>query len=152
MPAVDLRCTRAASYRSRVVSLRMALQSGTDRAGPALGIGTNGPVEALAVFDNGSGPALYAGGSFTTAGGAAGNHIAKWNGSSWSALGSGMSGMNSSVWALTVFNDGSGPALYAGGYFGTAGGVAANDIAQWNGSSWFALGSGMGVGNTTSWL
>ena len=33
--------------------------------------------------------------------------------------------------------------LYAGGEFTTAGGNAANDIAQWNGSSWSALGSGM---------
>jgi len=46
-------------------------------------------VRALAVFDDGSGPALYAGGDFTTAGGVAANRIAKWNGSSWSQLGSG---------------------------------------------------------------
>ena len=38
----------------------------------------------------------------------------------------------------------SGSALYAGGYFTTAGGTSANYIAQWNGSSWSALGSGMG--------
>jgi hypothetical protein len=37
----------------------------------------------------------------------------------------------------------SGSTLYAGGYFTTAGGTNANDIAQWNGSSWSALGSGM---------
>jgi hypothetical protein len=33
--------------------------------------------------------------------------------------------------ALTVFDDGSGPALVAGGQFTTAGGVPANRIAQW---------------------
>ena len=93
------------------------------------------------MFDDGSGPALYAGGEFTSAGGVAANYIAKWNGSSWSALGSGMNGI---VYALTVFDDGSGPALYAGGVFTIAGGVAANHIAKWNGSSWSALGSGMG--------
>jgi hypothetical protein len=43
-------------------------------------------VSALAV----SGSTLYAGGEFTTAGGSAANNIAQWNGSSWSALGSGM--------------------------------------------------------------
>ena len=48
----------------------------------------NDSVYALAV----SGSDLYAGGEFTTAGGSAANYIAKWNGSSWSALGSGMNG------------------------------------------------------------
>lgn len=37
--------------------------------------------------------------------------------------------------ALTVFRVGSGPRLYAGGDFTTAGGVAAS-IARWDGSSW----------------
>src|SRR5262245_61769546 len=109
----------------------------------ALGSGMNGLVCALTVFDDGGGPALYAGGEFTTAGGAAANRIAKWNGSSWSALGSGVGGLGSSVSALTVFDDGGGPALYAGGGFTTAGGGAANCIAKWNGSSWSALGSGL---------
>ena len=93
------------------------------------------------MFDDGGGPALYAGGNFTTAGGVAANRIAKWDGSSWSALGSGTE--RRSVYALTVFDDGGGPALYAGGDFTTAGGVAANRIAKWDGSSWAALGSGM---------
>jgi hypothetical protein len=89
-------------------------------------------VNALAV----SGSTLYAGSEFTTAGGVAANYIAQWNGSTWSALGS---GMNSYVFALAV----SGSTLYAGGFFTTAGGDAANYIAQWNGSGWSALGSGV---------
>jgi hypothetical protein len=104
----------------------------------------NGTVYALTVFDDGSGPALYAGGWFTTAGGVTANRIARWDGASWSALSSGMNyASNFGVTALTVFDDGSGPALYAGGDFETAGGVAANSIARWDGSSWSALGSGM---------
>jgi hypothetical protein len=92
----------------------------------------NTEVVPLAVL----GGTLYAGGLFTTAGGNAANGIAQWNGSSWSALGS---GMNNSVLALAV----SGGTLYAGGNFTTAGGNAANYIAQWNGSSWSPLGSGL---------
>ena len=84
-----------------------------------------------------SGTNLYAGGYFTTAGGVPANNIAKWNGSAWSALGSGYE--RRSVRALAV----SGTNLYAGGYFTTAGGVPANYIAKWNGSAWSALGSGM---------
>jgi hypothetical protein len=75
-----------------------------------------------------------------SAGGVAANRIARWNGSAWSALGS---GMNEGVEVLVVHDDGSGPALYAGGNFTNAGGVAASRIAKWNGSSWTAVGSGM---------
>ncbi len=99
-------------------------------------------VHALTVFDDGGGAALYAGGDFTSAGGVSANRIAKWNGSSWAALGSGLD-MNGTVWALTVFDDGGGPALYVGGFFNSVGGVPANHIARWDGSSWAALGSGM---------
>src|SRR5262245_42638031 len=103
--------------------------------------GTNGGVRAFAEFDDGSGPALYVGGSFTSAGRVVANRIAKWDGERWSALGSGMNPgyANRTVSALAVFDDGSGPALFAGGQFTTAGGVAANHIAKWDGSSWAAL-------------
>ena len=50
------------------------------------------------------------------------------------------SGMNNWVHALTRLPNGD---LVAGGQFGTAGGVSANYIARWNGTSWSALSSGM---------
>ncbi len=80
---------------------------------------------------------LYAGGGFTTAGEVSADYIAKWDGTSWSALGS---GMNDWVSALTCDSAGN---LYAGGWFTTAGGVPADYIAKWNGTSWAALGSGV---------
>lgn len=79
---------------------------------------------------------LYAGGYFTNAGGLSANFVARWNGSNWSALGSGVGYV---VQALVV----SGDNLYAGGHFTTAGGLLANYVARWNGASWSALGSGM---------
>jgi hypothetical protein len=87
--------------------------------------GANGTVHA-AVRD-GSGN-LYIGGESTIAGNTIANYVAQWNGSSWSALGS---GMNNGVVALAV----SGGTLYAGAFFTTTGGSAANYIAQWNGGA-----------------
>jgi hypothetical protein len=114
----------------------------------ALSSGMNGPVHALAVFDDGSGagPALYAGGDFTMAGGQAANRIARWDGIGWSAVSSGTS---AAVYALTVFDDGSGagPALYAGGKFSTAGGQSAMRLAKWDGQSWSAVGGGIASGD-----
>ena len=72
----------------------------------------NNPVRAL-VFDRAG--MLCAGGDFTVAGGVGASRVAKWNGSSWSALGSGIS--NGSVFALTFDNAGN---LYVGGAFSLA--------------------------------
>ena len=109
-----------------------------------LGSGTNGGVFSLAGFDDGSGPALYAGGSFTTAGGEIANFVAKWNGSNWRGLSGGVANPFSPlVFALAAFDDGGGEALYVGGSFQTAGGVVARQIAKWDGSRWSPLHSGM---------
>lgn len=98
--------------------------------------GTDGSVKAAAVDESGD---LYIGGSFTLVGDVFATNIAKWNGSNWSALGS---GVNNSVNALAV----SGSDLYAGGYFTTAGGITAKSIAKWDGSAWSSLDSGLMVG------
>ncbi len=102
-----------------------------------LGTGTNSDVLALCAFDEGSGPRLFACGAFGTAGGAPASRIARWDGSSWSALGAGLGG--GTAQALAVYDDGSGPRLYAGGGFSSAGGATANHIASWNGATWAPL-------------
>lgn len=93
--------------------------------------GTWGSVRAMTVF----GSDLVVAGSFTMAGAVSGtSYIARWNGSAWSALGT---GMNDAVNALTVI----GTDLYAGGAFTTAGGSPAVRVAKWNGSAWSAVGT-----------
>lgn len=98
------------------------------------------PVRALCVHDEGAGSMLFAGGYFTTSGGAPSNSVARWDGANWSALGSGITGY---VNALASYDDGTGPALFAAGFFDFAGGVQAHHIAKWDGVSWSALGTGL---------
>jgi hypothetical protein len=105
----------------------------------SLGGGVNGPVDGLAVFDDGTGAALYVGGSFSSAGGAAATNIARWDGASWSPLGPGLSGPGSIVQVLAVFDDGTGPALVAGGLFATSAATVVKNVARWNGQTWSAL-------------
>ena len=115
--------------------------------GPA-GIGTeNGLVLAFAVLDDGSGPALYTGGTFDTAGGITVNYVARWDGTTWSALTApGGTGVDSGVGALAVFDDGSGDRLFAGGGFTHAGGLRVNHIARWDGQDWSPLAGPFGTG------
>lgn len=85
---------------------------------------------------------LYVGGAFVTAGGALANNVACWDEltQTWTPLGSGTDGW---VLALEVYDNGSGPALYVGGDFETAGGVPARGLARWNDTTqtWSPAGS-----------
>ena len=84
-----------------------------------------------------SGSDVYAGGTFTSAGGNPANYVAKWNGSTWSPLGSGVSAVSFASYQVPVSSLAvSGSDVYAGGAFTTAGEVPANRIAKWNGSNW----------------
>jgi hypothetical protein len=69
---------------------------------------------------------LYAGGTFTNAGGVPASCIARWNGNNWSGLGSGLGGSSPSVFALLI----SGSDLHAAGSFTTAGGQVAAFLAR----------------------
>jgi hypothetical protein len=94
----------------------------------------NGTVNALVVLANGD---LVAGGDFLFAGSVYASRVARWNGVSWSSLGS---GMNARVRALAMLPNGD---VVAGGEFGAAGGVTAPRIARWDGNSWSSLGFGI---------
>lgn len=79
-------------------------------------------------------------GPFAFPGGLSVNFLARWNGTSWSALGSGLGGFGGL--ASTIVRRGS-DQLIALGQFNTAGGESTQNIAMWNGSSWSPLGAGI---------
>jgi outer membrane protein OmpA-like peptidoglycan-associated protein len=93
---------------------------------------------------------LYAGGSFTNAAGIAeADYIAKWDGTSWSALGS--SGSADGALAHGPESDGASGVfdiafdsvgnLFVTGKFVTSGG--ASHLAKWDGSGWSSVGTGL---------
>jgi hypothetical protein len=59
----------------------------------------------------------------------------------WDTLGSGVNGSNASVGVL--YGDSAAQKLYVGGYFSSVGGIAANRVASWDGTSWDSLGPGV---------
>ena len=125
-------------------------QNGTGTNGAINPLGFGDVVSAMAV----SGGDLYVGGAFLdTAGLAKADYVARWNGSTWSALGDDLNGtgtgtdgaLNGSVHALAV----SGTDLYVGGFFIDAAGLAKADfVAKWNGSAWSALGDNLNGSGT----
>ena len=121
----------------------------------ALGSGVFGAfnpyVAAMIVFDDGSGPALYASGRFDGIG-VPSPQIARWDGSNWSRVGGGLTPTSPihPVEAMTIFDDGSGPALYVAGHaFSTVSGGPYN-VAKWDGQSWTGVGQQIGAGRLSS--
>ncbi len=108
-------------------------------------VGVDGDVYALAVMGN----YVYVGGLFDGAAttGSCGTlnvpapGLARWHtgSGSWSDVGGSMGSLFPVVDALAAIS----PTLYVGGYFDKAGSASVANIAQWNGSSWSGLGSGL---------
>ncbi len=121
-----------------ILSPHIASWDGTSWS--TVGLGTDDDVEALGVFDDGTGEVLIAGGEFNTAGGAPADYIASWDGTTWAPLGL---GTDDEVETLAVFDDGAGAALFVGGDFLMAGGAPAAYIAKWDGTAWSPLGVGL---------
>lgn len=138
--------TRAAN----VVASNIARKNGGKWS--ALGLGTDGPVYAMACFEGkgaiASTPGLVVGGGFAAAGGSPASRVALWNGAAWSALGP---GVNGNVYAAAVYDDdGPGPdqpTLYIGGDFTLSGATAVSRIARWDGANWVPVGLGIGNGS-----
>jgi hypothetical protein len=101
-----------------------------------LGVGyINGDLAGVFALAKDSGD-LYVGGDFDYAGSMEASHIARWDGSKWYALGS---GINNRVYAIAVSSD----YVYAGGIFNLAGGLSVSSLARWNKNTnlWSALGN-----------
>ena len=101
---------------------------------------------------------VYAAGTFTSAAGVANTrNIAKWNGTAWTAVGTGVTtaGPNGALGGLYAValdpgaNAGltSDDVIYVGGEVAGVGGVAVNRVAKWDGAAWQSLG---GVGATSN--
>lgn len=102
------------------------------------GLSANNMVWSLYVYND----ELYAGGLFTSIGGINANGIAKYNGSSWSAVGNISFGYNYGINAIIDYNG----ELYIGGSFGPAPGVPVN-ILRWTGTQWDSVGAGIQTGH-----
>jgi hypothetical protein len=101
---------------------------------PTIGApGANNDVLAFGTFDEGAGPRLFADGDFTQIGGVSAAHIARWDGTNWTAVGTGFDGP---VYAIAVYDDGSGSGawLYASGFFTSS--PASHLLQRWNGNMW----------------
>ncbi|MBI5364918.1 MAG: hypothetical protein HZA53_17200 [Planctomycetes bacterium] len=99
------------------------------------------PATTFAQASLGAGRRLVVGGAFTSAGGVHAPRVAVLENGAWRALGGGNGVSGEGLECFHVFDDGSGPALYAGGSIHGAGGVAANNVARWNGTSWTSVGA-----------
>lgn len=107
-----------------------------------MGDGFSAKVTCFAEFDAGNGKELYAGGYFEKSGTLTVNGIARWDGTNWQPVGTGLLNPLGGSWgvvdAMAVYDDGTGPALFVGGTFTTAGGVPAAHLAKWDGTQWSA--------------
>ncbi len=129
--------------RDDVPGNALMMWDGNEWSNPGGGFQSGADIRDI-VFDEDNN--MYVTGRFTVAlngdgTSASTRHIAKWNGETWEELDDGFN--NGS---LTVYGDAlimRDTMLYAAGYFNTAGGVAANRLARWDGNSWSPVGSGV---------
>ncbi|MDB5282321.1 MAG: hypothetical protein JWO06_1396 [Bacteroidota bacterium] len=106
-------------------------------------LGTNGSyyIEAMCTDPSGN---LYAAGHFKDGNGY--EFVSKWNGTTWTELGTGTNALNANDYIWTICSDPAGN-IYAGGSFTDSAGLFAY-VAKWDGTHWVNLGSGQNTGAT----
>jgi Domain of unknown function (DUF5122) beta-propeller len=90
--------------------------------------GTNGSIDAMVRLPNGD---IVVGGLFTQAGGAAANNVARWDGSSWHAMGEGVVG---EAWHLRIRPNGNVLAMTPGQWVSSS--QFAVRLYEWDGTAW----------------
>jgi trimeric autotransporter adhesin len=120
---------------SRSSGLWYPLGSGIDGVGSL--------VRAMAIDGLGN---LYVGGILPGAGGVASRGVVRWDGTRWTSMAGGVSGISPYVFALAHDNG----TIYVGGAFDSAGAIASPRIARWSTSSgsWSDVAGGI-RGDTT---
>lgn len=134
--------TAAPATPMRVVNSVAEFRDGQWRSwgsADGLAMGANWIINASAHYQG----QLYVGGHFTAIGGIAANHLARWDGQRWHAVGqAGGNGVDGPVHALQATPDG----LYVGGAFlhVDVGGAhtSARRITRWDGARWHQVGDG----------
>jgi hypothetical protein len=108
--------------------------------GQGVTYGENGHGFGITLAHGSSGE--YLGGWFNQAGSVQTNGIARWDGTAWHSMGSGVAGGSSptgpTVQAIAVNKT----QIFIGGDFSSVNGVVASDIAVYSGSKWHAVGGG----------
>ena len=105
--------------------------------------GFDGTVNKLLTFNDGNSDRLYAVGTFQIAGGEAALRVARFDGTRWTALGS---GFDNEVASIVVFNG----QICVGGAFLNSGATPIKRVARWNGSDWVSFGAGFDNGSVKS--
>lgn len=134
----DLIACGAFDHVGQVAAVGLAAWNGVQWR--SLGTGWDGAVQALHTLPNGN---LVAGGEFTQAGAVPARGLAVWDGA-WAPLGAGVSRTNGTARVTSLATQANGE-LVVGGEFTHVGGLPANNVARWNGTSWSTFGSGVGA-------
>lgn len=146
-PNGDLIAAGEFTLAGGVAATGIARWNGTTWSSLGSGLTKNGGADpgsgfALEVLPNGD---IVVGGGFTAAGGAPAENVARWNGTTWSGLASGIATTAASLVAVHELTSLPNGDLLAGGVFTQAGGQPANGIARWDGGTWSAFGAGVAV-------
>ena len=121
-----------------------AAWNGTEWAGAGANLGAGASIWSLEAFDDGNGERLYVGGNYLGIGGVSASRIAVYDGNSYEPLGTGLTGGVATIALdMTVWDDGSGPALFVVGRFDNAGPVLTPLVGKWNGTEWESVGGGL---------